>query len=253
MPARWPTTSGERFSEVHPLPGVDLMPVVDGTAEPDADRAVYLMTRDNMLEGDTGASGVARRLGRAVNPPMPLRIQVPAHVAANFEAIVTRVGEHTWKLVRSFDDPATWTEPDVRHLAAEGPAGSSHRAEPLPDQWELYDLDADPVEADNRATDPAAADVLAELQTRLKEVQAESVPERNHPWPYVARGDGGRSTPASPPRRPACCDAPSSGSACTPTTPRPSASSSPAGGRSSSPRTTACSTSASPPGSSPPS
>ena len=189
----------ERFSEVHPLPGVDLMPVVDGTADPDADRAVYLMTRDNMLEGDTGASGVARRLGRAVKPPMPLRIQVPAHVAANFEAIVTRVGEHTWKLVRSFDDPATWTEPHVRHLAAEGPAGSSHRAEPLPDQWELYDLDADPVEADNRATDPAAADVLAELQTRLKEVQAESVPERNHPWPYVARGDGGRSTPASPP------------------------------------------------------
>ncbi len=44
---------------MHDLPGRDLMPVVDG-APADDDRAVYLMTRDNMLEGDTGASGLAR-------------------------------------------------------------------------------------------------------------------------------------------------------------------------------------------------
>ena len=72
-------TLAESFSEVHPLPGRDLMPVVDGAAADD-DRAVYLMTRDNILEGDTGASGVARRLRRTVNPPAPLRIRVPAHV-----------------------------------------------------------------------------------------------------------------------------------------------------------------------------
>ena len=46
----------ETFSEVHDLPGRDLMPVVDGAAADDT-RAVYLMTRDNMLEGDSGASG----------------------------------------------------------------------------------------------------------------------------------------------------------------------------------------------------
>ncbi|MGI9646730.1 MAG: sulfatase-like hydrolase/transferase, partial [Ilumatobacteraceae bacterium] len=61
------------FSEVHPLPGRDLMPVVDG-ADADANRSVYLMTRDNILEGDSGASAVARRLGRADNPPMAMRI-----------------------------------------------------------------------------------------------------------------------------------------------------------------------------------
>ena len=53
----------ESFSEVHPLPGRNLMPVVDG-GPADDERAVYLMTRDNMLEGDTGASAVARRLRR---------------------------------------------------------------------------------------------------------------------------------------------------------------------------------------------
>ena len=40
----------ERFSEVHPLPGRNLMPLLDG-ADPTPGRAVYLMTRDNMMEG----------------------------------------------------------------------------------------------------------------------------------------------------------------------------------------------------------
>lgn len=102
----------ESFSEVHPLPGRDLMPVVDG-ASADEGRAIYLMTRDNVLEGDTGASLLSRQLGRIVNPPAPLRIKVPAHVAANFEGLVVRVDDtdaaggagHLWKLVRTFDDP----------------------------------------------------------------------------------------------------------------------------------------------------
>lgn len=73
------------------------------------------MTRDNVLEGDTGASLLSRQLGHIVNPPAPLRIKVPAHVAANFEGLVVRVDDtdaaggagHLWKLVRTFDDPAT--------------------------------------------------------------------------------------------------------------------------------------------------
>ncbi len=32
------------------------MGVVDGAEPPDADRVVYMLTRDAMLEGDTGAS-----------------------------------------------------------------------------------------------------------------------------------------------------------------------------------------------------
>ncbi|MGZ8802447.1 MAG: sulfatase-like hydrolase/transferase, partial [Mycobacterium sp.] len=84
------TTLTESFSEVHPLPGRDLMPVVGG-APADEDRAVYLMTRDNVLEGDTGASGVARALKLTSNPPAPLRIRIPAHTAANFEGLVVHV------------------------------------------------------------------------------------------------------------------------------------------------------------------
>ena len=187
-------TLGESFSEVHPLPGTDLMPVVDGAAADD-NRAVYLMTRDNMLEGDTGASGAARALKLTSNPPAPLRIRIPAHTAANFEGLVIRVDEsdakagrgHLWKLVRTFDDPGTWTEPGVRHLAADGMGGQMFRSDPLDDQWELYDLTDDAVEARNRWGDPDLHDLRAHLRTQLKALRAESVPERNQPWPYATR------------------------------------------------------------------
>ncbi len=179
-------TLSESFTEVHPLPGRNLMPIVDG-APADESRAVYIMTRDNMLEGDTGASGLGRRLKQTVNPPAPLRIRIPAHTAANFEGLVTRVDGHLWKLVRTFDDPGTWTEPGVRHLAANGVGGETYRTSPLDDQWELYDLTDDPIEAINRWTDPELHELKANLRTQLKQVRADAVAERNNPWPYASR------------------------------------------------------------------
>ncbi|WP_179965145.1 sulfatase-like hydrolase/transferase [Mycolicibacterium sarraceniae] len=179
-------TLSESFSEVHALPGRNLMPIVDGAPDDD-DRAVYIMTRDNMLEGDTGASGLARRLKRTVNPPALLRIRIPAHTAANFEGLVTRLDGRLWKLVRTFDDPGTWTEPGVRQLAANGLGGQTYRTSPLDDQWELYDLTGDPIEAVNRWTDPQLHDLRAQLRTQLKQVRADAVPERNNPWPYASR------------------------------------------------------------------
>ncbi|WP_445159636.1 sulfatase-like hydrolase/transferase [Mycobacterium sp. Dal123C01] len=189
-------TLAESFSEVHELPGRDLMPIVDG-APADETRAVYLMTRDNMLEGDSGASGLARQLKQTVNPPAPLRIRIPAHTASNFEGLVVQVDDaggagHLWKLVRTFDDPGTWTEPGVRHLAANGVGGEAYRTSPLDDQWELYDLTADPIEADNRWTDPDLHDLRQHLRMQLKQARASSVPERNQPWPYVTRHPAAR-------------------------------------------------------------
>ena len=190
-------TLHKSFSEVHRLPGRDLMPVVDGAAAEES-RAVYLMTRDNVLEGDTGASGLARRLKLTTNPPAPLRIRVPAHVGSNFEGLVVRVHEaggegHLWKLVRTFDDPSTWTEPGVRHLAANGKRGEAYRTEPLDDQWELYDLTADAAEATNRWSDPDLHELRKYLRTQLKMARAQSVPERNNPWPYVRGRTSNRS------------------------------------------------------------
>ena len=195
------------FTEVHPLPGTNLMPVVDGVEEVDPDRTVYLMTRDNMLEGDSGASGVARGTGRAAKPPRLLRIRVPEHVGSNFEGLVARVDDsinrgegHLWKVVRTFDDPATWTNPGVHHLASSGPAGETTRTIPVPDQWELYDLDTDPIEVVNRWNDDSARDVFEHLRALLREERFRAVPERNNPWPYASRKrTGGPVTKRPPP------------------------------------------------------
>ncbi len=195
----------ETFTEVHPLPGRNLMPVVADPTKADPQRVVYMMTCDNMLEGDSGASGLARRIGRESAPPLPLRISTPAHVASNFEGLVYRVDGVLWKLVRVFDDPATWTEPGVKHLAASGgPGTDQYRTSPLPDQWELYDLDSDPSEANNRwndiADDAAIAGVFSQMQSALKAERARAVPERNNPWPYEVRQPiGGPLTKSVPP------------------------------------------------------
>ncbi len=185
----------ETFSEVHPLPGANLMPVINGLSEADQNRTIYLMTRDNMLEGDSLASGMARKLGRVDHPPKPIRIQVPAHVGSNFEAIVTRLSDtadenvrgHLFKLVRTYDDPATWTEPFVRHLAASPPMGDQYRTEPLADQWECYDLTIDPIEATNLAHDPRFGTVVELLRNELVSQRVAVLPTRNKPWPYATR------------------------------------------------------------------
>jgi arylsulfatase A-like enzyme/putative intracellular protease/amidase len=203
------TTLRKTFSEVHALPGQNLMPVVDDEADADQTRAVYLMTRDNLLEGDTGIPGIIRRLGRSTTPPAALQIRVPAHTGSNFEGLVVRVddaaagSDHLWKLVRTFDDPMTWTEPGVRQFASNGPGGDMYRTAVLPDQWELYDLDIDPIEANNRWNDESVARVFDHMRLRLKEERTERVPERNNPWPYASRQPtvGPMSQTPSPPAR----------------------------------------------------
>jgi hypothetical protein len=75
----------------------------------------------------------------------------------------------------------------VRHLAANGLGGEAYRTSPLDDQWELYDLTDDPIEAVNRWTDPDLDDLRRHLRTQLKQVRTDGVPERNKPWPYVSR------------------------------------------------------------------
>ena len=94
---------------------------------------------------------------------------------------------HLWKLVRTFDDPATWTEPGVRHLAANGLGGEAYRMSPLDDQWELYDLTDDPIEAATGGPIRICTSCVQQLRTQLKQARANSVPERNQPWPYASR------------------------------------------------------------------
>lgn len=161
------------FTEVHPLPGRDLSPQVLAGAPSDRARAVYTMTRDDVLDGPSDGALVWRRLGLP-DLGLPPRIHAPSHVGASFESIVARVAEadggggHLWKLVRSFDEQG------------------NH-----PDEWELYDLERDPIEAENRAkTQPR---VFAHLVAALASERARAVPARNTPWPRQVVREGALS------------------------------------------------------------
>ena len=88
--------------------------------------------------------------------------------------------------MRTFDDPATWTQPGASNAARTGLTGPDRRVVPLGDEWELYDLDSDPAEAHNRAVGHDTwPEVLAHLREVLDHLRDTAVPARNQPWPYA--------------------------------------------------------------------
>ena len=106
-----------------------------------------------------------------------MRIKTPHEVSTNFEAVVAWYGAHRWKLVRTFDDPTRWADPEV----------TAHRDAPLPDEWELYDLTSDPVERVNRWNNPSDSDAQSNLVALLAAERHRCVPARNSAWPDHTR------------------------------------------------------------------
>lgn len=201
-----PAALGEKLrdthSEVHPLVGRDLSPIVRGETPARASSAVYFATEDRILEGDQQVAAIAQRL-----PPIrhvlataydtvrgcPTSIEgVVVRLEADAPEAVTGAAGHTWKLVRYFDDPDLWSTPgerDTYRFQAGDRAGEvDERTEAYPDEWELYDLDDDPAEMKNLAGAPEQAAVFAHLQGVLAEERAAKRLSRNHPRPYAAAG-----------------------------------------------------------------
>ena len=149
-------------------------------------------------------------------------------------ALVTRVSEEpaTGGVVggggRLMEDRAQLRRPRDLDRARRSPPGrqrpgraDEYRTEPLPDQWELYDLDTDPVEADNRWHDPAVGRGVrapggpagGRAGGQRARAQHRRGPTRRTDPAQRPAGQG-RSAPGPGPAQGRC-----NGSACTPTTP----------------------------------
>ncbi len=155
------------------------------------------MTRDNVLEGDTGASLLSRQLGRIVESRLHrCASKCPPTSPPTSRKLVVRVDDtdaaggaglpgNSAYLRR---DPATWmspvvvTWPPTRH--GRRPVAPIHWTT----RWGSLRPAADPIEAlqpvDRPTTARAATASADAAQTATRAV---SVPERNQPWPYAHR------------------------------------------------------------------
>jgi choline-sulfatase len=178
-------------SDAVPFVGRDLSPLILGQVDPaSVNDPVYFMTDDDVSRG----LNIDRRMrfGADYNP-----VDEPNSI----ETVIAHLEDgHLWKYSRYFDNPQDWSSPgnpndpeekgvqDVLRVQAgpnpppdsmttEVPFNLTVKATPRPDEFEMYDLDADPLElknlygdADYSAKQSALAQLL-EQQRALKRLR----------------------------------------------------------------------------------
>ena len=178
-------------TQVRRLVGRDLSGVLLGE-EPDAkfnSDPVYFMSDDQPFKGDNAVS----LLGQSYEP-----VQQPSCV----ETVVTYLPtgpagtKERWKFTRYWDNPQTWSTPDVQDVQTFVPglvnqpgnrvatttvkaaSPTSGQIAPPPDQFELYNVTIDPTEMTNLYANGASLGTLKIMQALL---QAERTAKRLEP------------------------------------------------------------------------
>ncbi|CAM3616348.1 arylsulfatase [Brevibacillus invocatus] len=163
------------FSEVHPFVGRDLTPVILGQEPPaHVEESIYFMTDDDVTRGQ-----------HQVNPlgqPYPSVTQ-PNHVETVITILQRSGREELWKLSRYFDNVQFWNQPgvsDEEPVPLEG-IDSGHeicwvsqfKTQPVPDEFELYNLTDDPMETRNLAHPEFATRATRKIQEWMMQVLGE--------------------------------------------------------------------------------
>ncbi len=161
------------------------------------------MTEDRILEGAQQTSAIVRNFPALAHflpgaydslRDAPNCIEgVVAHLDPAQSASAPAAGgegrRRRWKLARYFDDPAVWSHPgrydEYRYQEPPRAGELVRRSEPLGDELELYDLDADPCEAHNLAADPQYAAAREALLGLLERERRRKRLERRRPVPYA--------------------------------------------------------------------
>ncbi|MCL4395445.1 MAG: sulfatase-like hydrolase/transferase [Chloroflexi bacterium] len=164
-------------SQSRPLVGRNLADLVLESSLPEPGQTpVYFMTDDEISEGLDH-----RRVKSTVRP-----IVQPNHV----EAVLANLGEsgdQLWKYARYFDNRQFWSTPGIQDEVRRGRKLYVKR-EPEPDEFELYNLDDDPLEENNLAHDAHASWATRRAHERLERLLAD---ERIHKR-LVPAGAGAR-------------------------------------------------------------
>ncbi|KMY48706.1 sulfatase-like hydrolase/transferase [Peribacillus loiseleuriae] len=144
--------------EVHPLAGRDLTPLLKGKLKfPRADEPLYFMTDDDVTRGLNQVSLTGQSYDSVVQPNHIESVIAKLRTGGNKK-------EEIWKFSRYFDNPQFWSNPGVEnHITTTiytAPVTentqseicfTSTKTQPVPDQFELYNLTKDPLEEINLA------------------------------------------------------------------------------------------------------
>lgn len=167
-------------TEVHPLVGRDLSPLLKGkTHFFRANEPIYFMTDDDFTKGLNQVSVSGKSYESVVQPN---------HIEAIITTLLTGKDrtEEVWKFSRYFDNPQFWSNPGIddqtvlqrgeSYKECDDKIGlciTETKEEPVPDQFELYNLTLDPLEEENLANEafqtPESRVIMNLLNSALEE------------------------------------------------------------------------------------
>ncbi|WP_391118670.1 sulfatase-like hydrolase/transferase [Psychrobacillus sp. L3] len=152
-------------SEARSLVGRNLTPLIKGNEHFfRANEPIYFMTDDDVSKGLNQTNPVT-------GVPYESVVQ-PNHI----EAVITTLEtgkmkeKETWKLARYFDNPMFWSSPgnvDITITEINNFCVTTIKEEPIPEQFELYNVTRDPLEQVNLADHSLATNESAIIQQIL--------------------------------------------------------------------------------------
>ncbi|WP_372007203.1 sulfatase-like hydrolase/transferase [Paenibacillus chitinolyticus] len=164
------------FSEVHPFAGRDLSPCILGKGPSTIDdQPVYFMTDDDVTRGQHQIS--------PLGVPYSSVIQ-PTHIETVIAPLTRNGRKELWKFSRYFDDVQFWSQPGIQDVTLHPVGGAASgtpdspwvtqvKTQPVPDEYELYNMTLDPLETFNLAHPAYATEQMRTIQQRMMHLLAD--------------------------------------------------------------------------------
>ncbi len=162
--------------EAYPLVGRDLSGVILGTAQAPAAAPVLFMTDDEITEGSEHPKSPfqiwARKIGTYSH------IVQPNHIEMVVAEVDVDGKKHLVKLTRYHDNAQFWTVPGERDERLMRRKKINKVSERSSDEYELYDLTLDPIEAQNLAHPAHINQHSGALLARMKQILVEQLAKK---------------------------------------------------------------------------